>query len=162
MEFIQNLSPLSLVISISVISLVLGLGIAFLFRNKNSDTSTNEKVVEETTTDSNSPHKDYGTLDTTRAMEEFGLEGEELDDFMQDLKTQIDEELPLIEQYFAEKNWKELKDSVHKIKGSAVNLGENGIATLLFDFNHYLAEGNTDSKEIQFMIDDIYYYKEKI
>ena len=150
MEFIKEIQPEIVVGVIIFISLILGIIVQKIL--KKSDNTEKEK----------GPNKDYGEMDTQRAKDEFDMDDDEIKLFLEELNGQINEELPLIEEYMKNKDYVNLKNSIHKIKGSAVNLGEGGIAKLLFDFNHFLSEGKKDKKQIKNMYEDIIYYKEKL
>lgn len=160
MEFISNLSPEMLIGAIVAGAFVIGIIISLLFGKSSSSSETDGQGTEPEST--GSPYKEYGKMDTTRAKEEFDMDDEEIAMFMDELKAQIEEEIPAIEKQINENDLVNLKSSIHKIKGSAVNLGEGGIASLLFDFNHYLSEGKDNKDEIKKMFEDILYYKERM
>ena len=163
---LEQFSSTEVILILGGSAFLIGFGLSLLFKKSNKkeieQPSTSENKETITVAKTGSPYKDYGKMDTTRAKEEFDMEEDEIADFMQDLKSQIEEELTYIKKFIDSQDFNNLKNSIHKIKGSAVNLGEGGIATLLYDFNHYLSEGKKDLKDITEMYEDILYYKEQM
>jgi len=99
-----------------------------------------------------------GKYNTQRAIEEFNLNDSELKEYLKDLKQQINDELSNLQEGIQTSNIDLLKKSIHKLKGSSVNLGENGIAKLLYDYNEYLSSGENDINKIyQYYRNMIYY-----
>jgi len=144
----NNLMP----ISITVVVLLL-VALFFILKSGNDSDDSNKKEA---------PFNDYGIFDSTRAKTEFGLDDDELKTFLIELKKQINTELPNIEKSKNEKDYGSLKNHVHMIKGSAVNLGEKGISQVLYDFNDYLSKDGKDTKIIEEFYQDIIYYNGKL
>jgi len=151
MENLTNFKPEHLLIGITIFSILFGIILHFLINE-----SGKEKKKKQL------PNRKYKEFDTTRSKEEFDMDDEEIKDFIVELKEQVIEELPQIEEYIKNKDYMNLKSSVHKIKGSAVNLAEGGIAEALYEFNHYLSENGTDEKIINEFYEDVKYFNEKL
>ncbi len=125
---------------------------------KEEVTPEQEPVPDSTKAEDSGFNFDCGEFDSQRAKDEFDMEADEIAEFLEELAAQIDEELPIMLDCMKNKDYEELKSCVHKVKGSAVNLGENGIAKNLYDFNHYLSEGGVDEDEINKYYADTKYY----
>jgi len=85
---------------------------------------------------------EYSVFDNARTMEEFGLSKEEADEFIVELITQVEGELPALEAAVEANDAKQIEDISHMVKGSATNLGTGGIADVLIDFNTYMKSDN--------------------
>lgn len=151
----------------------------YLFKDKNSNNKNTKQEIKSTKNETQQstptpkktetpkvakkiPSKDYGLFDYTRAKTEFELDDEEIASFIEELKEQIDNELPKIKELLKTYKYKELKNSVHLIKGSVVNLGDNGIAKVLFDFNDYLAKDGKDAEIIEAYYNDTVFYRKEL
>jgi len=85
---------------------------------------------------------EYTVFDNARTMEEFGLSKEEADEFIVELITQVEDEMPALESAVEAHDAKQIEDISHMVKGSATNLGTGGIADVLIDFNTYMKSDN--------------------
>ena len=85
---------------------------------------------------------EYTVFDNARTMEEFGLSKEEADEFIVELITQVEDEMPALEAAVEVHDAKQIEDISHMVKGSATNLGIGGIADVLIDFNTYMKSDN--------------------
>jgi len=85
---------------------------------------------------------EYTVFDNARTMEEFGLSKEEADEFIVELITQVEDEMPALEAAVEAHDAKQIEDISHMVKGSATNLGTGGIADVLIDFNTYMKSDN--------------------
>ncbi|BAF72185.1 Hpt domain-containing protein [Sulfurovum sp. NBC37-1] len=83
----------------------------------------------------------YPDFDHSRLVE-MGLSDEEAKDFVKELISQIEEQLPLIEKALQEGDFHQMEQLTHSIKGSSTNIGTGGVADLLIDYNTYLKTGN--------------------
>lgn len=87
------------------------------------------------------PPCDYPVFDHTRSVENLGLSEEEAKEFVCELFSQIETQLPLIKEGVETEDFMQLEKLTHSIKGSASNLGTGGVSDLLADFNTYLQDG---------------------
>ena len=85
--------------------------------------------------------KHYEKFNNMRAVEQLGLSQEEADMFVKELIEQIDEELPKLEAAIEKKEFEQIDDISHMIKGSSASLGSGGVADLLTEMNEYCKKG---------------------
>jgi len=69
---------------------------------------------------------------------EMGLSDEEAQEFIQELISQIEVQIPLIKEVLEIPDFHQMERLTHSIKGSATNLGTGGISDLLVEYNTYL------------------------
>lgn len=107
------------------------------------------------------PKANYKTFDHSRIITELGLAEEDAKEFIDDLINQIENTIPQIKKAIDSTNIKELEELTHSIKGSATNLGSNGVASLLTDFNTYLKTGD-DMDIIQRYFEHLEHYAREL
>ncbi len=112
-----------------------------------------EQIAEEITV--------YPKFSNHRAMEQLGLSQEEADLFVAELVKQIEEEMPNLDSAIQANDVAQLEEVTHMLKGSAVNLGEGGIADVLSEFNAYCKAGS-DSDILMRHMNDLRYYFDKL
>ncbi|MBD3789114.1 MAG: Hpt domain-containing protein [Campylobacterales bacterium] len=83
------------------------------------------------------PECNYPPFNHTRLLE-MGLSENEAKEFIGELITQVDAQIPLIEEALQIPDFHKLERLTHSIKGSATNLGTGGLSDLLVDYNTYL------------------------
>ena len=83
----------------------------------------------------------YEKFDNSRAVDQLGLSQEDADIFVKELIEQIEEELPKLETAIEKKEFKQIDDISHMIKGSSSSLGSGGVADLLTEMNEYCKKG---------------------
>ncbi|MBN2250086.1 MAG: Hpt domain-containing protein [Campylobacterales bacterium] len=121
------------------------------------------KVEEkpEVTAEKELPPCNYPPFDHSRMIESLGLTEEDAKEFMAELISQIETQLPLIKEEMRKADFHQLEKLTHSIKGSATNLGTGGVSDLLVDFNTYLKKGS--NKEIaEYYIAALETYTEKL
>jgi len=95
----------------------------------------------------NLPEANYPEFTHIRLVE-MGLSDDEAKEFVAELIPQLETETTLIEAAIKEKDFHQLEQLTHGIKGSATNLGTGGVSDLLDEFNTYLKSGtDTDIAE---------------
>lgn len=120
-----------------------------------------EEKVEEKLEAKELPPCDYPPFDHSRTVESLGLSEEDAKEFVGELITQIDTQLPLIEKELETADFHQLERLTHSIKGSATNLGTGGVSDLLTDFNTYLKEG-TDMDVLKSYFECLQNYTQKL
>ena len=73
---------------------------------------------------------------------EMGLSDEEAREFVDELITQIENQIPLIQAAIDANDFHQMERMTHSIKGSSTNIGTGGVADLLVDYNTYLKTGH--------------------
>lgn len=101
-----------------------------------------EKTKAEVTAGKELPPCDYPPFDHSRMIETLGLSEEDAKEFVGELISQIETQLPLMKEAMHKADFHQLEKLTHSIKGSATNLGTGGVSDLLIDFNTYLKEGS--------------------
>ncbi|HHH72514.1 MAG TPA: hypothetical protein ENL04_01645 [Sulfuricurvum sp.] len=119
-----------------------------LFREKTAQKQAEEIAV-------------YPEFSNNRAMQQLGLSQEEADLFVAELVKQIEEEMPNLDSALQANDVSQLEEVTHMLKGSAVNLGEGGIADVLSEFNAYCKEGS-DPDVLMRHMNDLRYYFDKL
>lgn len=117
--------------------------------------------VEEKPEEKELPACDYPPFDHSRTVESLGLSEDDAKEFVGELITQIDTQLPLIEKELETADFHQLERLTHSIKGSATNLGTGGVSDLLTDFNTYLKEG-TDMDIVKNYFECLQNYTQKL
>jgi|GEM_PF-1649577 len=84
------------------------------------------------------PKCDYPKYDHSRMISTLGLSEDDAVEFIADLISQIETTIPQIKEAIDAKDYEAMESLTHSIKGSATNLGTDGVASLLIDFNTYL------------------------
>ena len=84
------------------------------------------------------PKCDYAKYDHSRMISTLGLSEDDAVEFIADLISQIESTIPQIRSAIDTKDYEAMESLTHSIKGSATNLGTDGVASLLIDFNTYL------------------------
>ena len=107
------------------------------------------------------PEAKYKAFDHSRIITDLGLAEEDAKEFIDDLIAQIDSTIPLIQKAVEAKDIKKLEELTHSIKGSATNLGSEGVASLLIDFNTYL-KTDEDIEIIQRYFEHLEYYAKEL
>jgi len=92
---------------------------------------------------------------------EMGLSDEEANEFVQELITQLEIQIPLIEEAFKKEDFHQMERLTHSIKGSATNLGTGGVSDLLVECNTYLKTG-TDSDIAKVYLDSLKHYTQTL
>lgn len=82
--------------------------------------------------------KQYGTYDHSRLTREIGLSSAEADEFVMELIAQIEQDIPRLDTLIEKRDFAMAERVTHGLKGASLNIGENGIAQLLVDYNTYL------------------------
>ena len=72
---------------------------------------------------------------------EMGLSDEEAQEFVADLISQLETEIPLLDAAMKEGDFHKMEQLTHGIKGSSSNLGTGGVSDLLAEYNTYLRTG---------------------
>lgn len=99
-----------------------------------------KETIQEEVKRADLPVCDYPEFDHSRTVA-MGLSEEEATEFMQELVSQIDTQIPLIEKQMEIGDFHQMERLTHSIKGSATNLGTGSVSDLLVDFNTYLKTG---------------------
>lgn len=107
------------------------------------------------------PQANYKAFDHSRIITDLGLAEEDAKEFIDDLIAQIDSTIPQIKKAIQSTNIKQLEELTHSIKGSATNLGSDGVASLLTDFNTYLKTGD-DMDIIQRYFEHLEHYAKEL
>ena len=150
-----------------IVAVILVIIILFVLKSKKSkDESDIGKTVEEQApvqvkVEKVYPQANYKTFDHSRIITDLGLAEEDAKEFIDDLIAQIDSTIPQIKTAIGSINIKQLEELTHSIKGSATNLGSEGVASLLTDFNTYLKTG-TDMDIIQRYFEHLEYYAREL
>jgi HPt (histidine-containing phosphotransfer) domain-containing protein len=84
---------------------------------------------------------DYPAFDHSRLLE-MGLSDEDAKEFVQELITQIETEIPLIKEAMVQKDFHQMERVTHGIKGSSTNVGTGGVSDLIIEYNTYLKTGD--------------------
>lgn len=101
--------------------------------------------------------KEFPEFSNERAMEQLGLSRDEADLFVAELIKQIEDEIPNLEAALQSNDMTLLEESTHLLKGSAVNLGEGGVADVLVEFNTYCKAGS-DPDVLHDHMENLRYY----
>ena len=72
----------------------------------------------------------------------MGLSDEDAKEFVQELITQIETEIPLIKEAMLQKDFHQMERVTHGIKGSSTNVGTGGVSDLIIEYNTYLKTGD--------------------
>ncbi|MBD3791490.1 MAG: Hpt domain-containing protein [Campylobacterales bacterium] len=107
------------------------------------------------------PPCNYPPFDHSRMIETLGLSEEDAKEFVGELISQIETQLPLMKEAMRKADFHQLEKLTHSIKGSATNLGTGGVSDLLVDFNTYLKEG-TEREIAEHYISALETYMEKL
>ncbi|MCD6653529.1 MAG: Hpt domain-containing protein [Sulfurovum sp.] len=71
----------------------------------------------------------------------MGLSQEDAKEFVKELISQIEANIPFIDEAMKIPDFNQMERLTHSLKGSATNLGNGGISDLLVDYNTYLKDG---------------------
>jgi len=102
------------------------------------------------------PEANYPEFTHVRLVE-MGLSDDEAKEFVADLISQLETEIPLIDAAMKERDFHKMEQLTHGIKGSATNLGTGGVSDLLDEYHTYLRTG-TDIDIIQAYIEHLKQY----
>jgi len=83
------------------------------------------------------PEANYPEFTHIRLVE-MGLSDDEAKEFVADLISQLETEIPLIDAAMKEGDFHKMERLTHGIKGSSSNLGTGGVSDLLSEYNTYL------------------------
>lgn len=150
-----------------LIGLVLAIVLLMIFlKSKKTEVQSEEEkqeVVEEEKAEDTKeyPKANYKKFDHSRIITELGLDEEDAKDFIAELISQIQSTIPQIKDAIDKEDIKKLEELTHSIKGSATNLGSEGVASLLTDFNTYL-KTNNDIDIIQRYFEHLEHYLEEL
>lgn len=86
------------------------------------------------------PEANYPEFTHIRLVE-MGLSDDEAKEFVADLISQLETEIPLIDAAMKEGDFHKMERLSHGIKGSSTNLGTGGVSDLLIEYNTYLRTG---------------------
>lgn len=89
----------------------------------------------------------------------MGLSQEDAKEFVNELISQVDAQIPLIDEAMKIPDFNQMERLTHSLKGSATNLGNGGISDLLVDFNTYLKSGRDFSAAQTYFAHLKYYLK---
>ena len=86
------------------------------------------------------PEANYPDFTHIRLIE-MGLSDDEAKEFVADLISQLETEIPLLDAAMKEGDFHKMERLTHGIKGSSSNLGTGGVSDLLTEYNTYLRTG---------------------
>ncbi len=86
------------------------------------------------------PEANYPEFTHVRLVE-MGLSDDEAKEFVADLISQLETEIPLLDAAMKEGDFHKMERLTHGIKGSSTNLGTGGVSDLLTEYNTYLRTG---------------------
>jgi len=107
------------------------------------------------------PNFSYPKFNSDRCRNELSLDDDEVKDFIMQLIKSLEDKLPLLIKDFENKDFKNIDEKIHLLKGTSTTLGYHGISDSLTDF--YKAIKNEETLEnLKIYVDDYEYYLEEL
>ncbi|MCF6243690.1 MAG: Hpt domain-containing protein [Sulfurovum sp.] len=128
-----------------------------LAKKKNEISQNNDNLASSINTDANIKYPEF----THKRLLDMGFTTNEAKEFVSELITQIETQIPLIEEAIHLSNLSQIERLTHHIKGSASNIGTGGVSDLLVAYNIYLKKG-TDISIVQSYFQDLIHYTNKL
>ncbi|GEM_PF-5524195 len=103
----------------------------------------------------------YPAFDHSIAIEQFGLQESEVNEFISDLIAQIDGEIPALTASIDSGDYSDIRRISHLLKGSSLSLGSGGVTDAISALDHS-AIADENIQKLQQHLADIKYYLEEL